>query len=139
MEQRCDTVQKHWGEVGLEPQVLSHYLQTQALVSPIKLFSNLLYTTKNPSNTVDLPMDLLSSRPGNKCENRPITNFKSRVSANTTVTSKKLKFPPEPCFLLKFMRFTRYDLTQGFSNGALGPFGGHGTVLWVPGAEAFTR
>jgi len=33
-----------------------------------------------------------------------------------------------PCFLF-----------QGFSNGALGPLGGHGAVLWGPQAEAFTR
>jgi len=31
------------------------------------------------------------------------------------------------------------QLPQGFSNGAIGPPWGHGAVLWVPRAEAFTR
>jgi len=30
-------------------------------------------------------------------------------------------------------------LSQSFSNGALVPLGGHGTVLWGPRAEAKTR
>jgi len=49
MKQTSETVQKHWEEVGWEPIFLSQYLQTQALVSPIKLFSNLLYTTMSLS------------------------------------------------------------------------------------------
>jgi len=51
------------------------------------------YTTKpsKPPNAVDLAMDLLLSRPANTAENRPITNLITRISVNTTATSKKVK------------------------------------------------
>jgi len=35
--------------------------------------------------------------------------------------------------------FSKLNLIQDFSDGALGPLGGHGAVLWGPRAEAFTR
>ena len=57
-------------------------------------------------------MDLLLSRPTNAGENHLITNLKPRISANTTFTTKKLKFAPEYCFLLKFVWFTPNDLTN---------------------------
>ena len=43
-------------------------------------------------------------RPANTGENHwPISNFKLRISAITTVTSKKAKFAQEDYFFLKFM------------------------------------
>jgi len=35
--------------------------------------------------------------------------------------------------------FSKLNLIQDFSDGALGPLGGHGAVLWEPRAEAFIR
>jgi len=43
-------------------------------------------------------MNLLLSGAANTGVNQPITNFKLRISANTNVTSKKLKFAPEDGF-----------------------------------------
>jgi len=42
MKRSCGTVQQTWGQVGWAPQIPNHYLETQALVSPIKSFSNSL-------------------------------------------------------------------------------------------------
>ena len=39
----------------------------------------------------------------------------------------------------KLLYFHHLFLSQSFSNGALVPLGGHGTVLWGPRAEAKTR
>jgi len=41
--------------------------------------------------TLPSAVDLLLSRPANKGENQPITNFKPQISTNTTVTSKNVK------------------------------------------------
>jgi len=35
--------------------------------------------------------------------------------------------------------FSKLNLIQDFSDGALRPLGGHGAVLWGPRAEAFTK
>jgi len=67
---------------------------------------------KGTPNAVDRAMDLLLSRPKNTDENHLITTLKPRISANTTFTTKKLKCAPEDCFLLKFIWFTHYDLTN---------------------------
>ena len=49
-------------------------------------------------NVVDVAMDLLLSRPTNTRGSQSITNLKRRISANTTFTTKKIKFAPEDCF-----------------------------------------
>jgi len=91
IKQRCDSAQKHWREVNLEPNVLSQYLQTQAPVSPIKIYFNLLYATMNPHQCRKSGEDLLLSRQANKSENQPLTKLKPRISANTKVTSENVK------------------------------------------------
>jgi len=108
----CDTVQKQWGQASWSSQVPRQYLPTQALVSPIKSFTIYCVVLWTLHNAVGLVMDLLLSRPANKGKNQPITNSKPRISPNTTVTSKKLKFASEYGFLLKFMWFTRNDLAN---------------------------
>jgi len=44
---------------------------------------------KGTPNAVDQAMDLLLTRPTNTGENHLVTNLKSRISANTTFTTKK--------------------------------------------------
>jgi len=68
-----------------------------------------LYTSANPPqtslkrlpNAVDLAMNLLLSRSANAGESQPIANLTPRISANTTVSSKKTKFASEDCFSVK--------------------------------------
>jgi len=54
-------------------------------------------------------MDLLLARPTNAGKNHLITNLKPRISANTTFTTKKLKYAPEDFFLLKFAFFLSFE------------------------------
>ena len=80
------------------PQMHTQYLQTHAVVSPIKSFSNAFCTMKSSQtswkpypNAIDLARDLLLSRQAKTGENQSITNWKPRISANTTVISEKVK------------------------------------------------
>jgi len=49
-----------------------------------------------------------------------------------------LNFPVTVAISIK-SSFSKLNLIQDFSDGALGPLGGHGAFLWAPRAEAFIR
>ena len=116
-EKSYDTEQQAWVWAGWAPQIHTQQLQILTLVSPIKSYSNSLYTTK-PSkqaqshhNVIVLTMDLFLPRPANNGENQPMTNLKPRSQSISqwkieicakwnwqNLPVKKLKYAPKDHF-----------------------------------------
>ena len=59
MKKSFDTVKQTWEQVGWAPQINNQYIQTQALVSPIKSFSMSLDTATKVSQTSLKPPPML--------------------------------------------------------------------------------